>query len=32
MDHIEIYVSDLGKSFHFYSWLFPKLGFKVFQE
>lgn len=32
MDHIEIYVSDLGKSFQFYSWLLPKFGFKVFQE
>lgn len=32
MHHIEIYVSNLKRSYSFYTWLLPKLGFTLYQE
>jgi catechol 2,3-dioxygenase-like lactoylglutathione lyase family enzyme len=32
LSHVEIYVSDLGRTVEFWGWLLPKLGFLPYQE
>ena len=29
--HVEVYVSDLGRSLEFWGWLLPQLGFELYQ-